>query len=368
MLFTDEVQWNEAVAYGVILLALGGLYELWRWLKTRTRAYRVAFIIGFAGLFLLGWVSGAVGIIGSENNPANLMYWAVPVILLVGSLISRFKASGMAWTLFTTGVVQILVPVVALFIWPARASWGDAGVIGVFVINLVFALLFVASGLLFRRAGIMGEKPQNNKEKIKAIVFDFGGVIELYDDGDILKKISELLGVDYVEFKKEYFKHNHLMNVNNISWEDMILEVAFVFPDSKGKKNQIKEIINESRSKNKINFELLSFLKVLRRQGFKVAIFSNSTAKLRERLIAENIAGLVDEIVISGEIGYQKPHKEAFQALFEKLGVQANEVIFVDDSEKSLEKAPEIGYAPILFKNNEQLKIELNRQGVSLNQ
>jgi hypothetical protein len=152
MLFTNEVQWNEAVAYGVILLAIGGLYELWQWLKTRAKAYRSAFIIGFADLFLLGWVSGAVGIIGSENNPANLMYWAVPVVLLVGSLISHFRARRMARALFTAGLIQILIPAVALFIWPAQASWGDAGVIGVFVINLVFALLFVVSGLLFRRA------------------------------------------------------------------------------------------------------------------------------------------------------------------------------------------------------------------------
>jgi len=74
MPFTDEVQWNEAVAYGIILLVVGGFYELWQWLKrTRTRTYRIAFGIGLLGVFLLGWVSGAVGIIGSENQPVNLM-------------------------------------------------------------------------------------------------------------------------------------------------------------------------------------------------------------------------------------------------------------------------------------------------------
>jgi len=151
MQFTNEVQWNEAVAYIIILLAIGGAYESWQWLKTRTRAYRIAFSIGLAGMFLLGWVSGAVGIIGSENNPANLMYWAVPVILLIGSLISRMKPRGMARTLFATALVQILIPVVALFIWPAQTSWGEAGVIGVFVCNFIFVLLFAVSAMLFRR-------------------------------------------------------------------------------------------------------------------------------------------------------------------------------------------------------------------------
>ena len=151
MQFTNEVQWGEAVAYGVILLAAGGSYELWQWLKTRTRAYRIAFGVGLLGALLLGWVSGAVGIIGSENNPANLMYWAVPAVLLIGSLSSRLKPRGMVRTLFAAALVQMLVPVVALFISP-EVSWGNAGVIGVFAVNSIFALLFVASALLFRLA------------------------------------------------------------------------------------------------------------------------------------------------------------------------------------------------------------------------
>ncbi len=156
MQFTDEVQWNEAVAYSVILLVAGGFYELWQWLKTRPRTYRIAFVVGLAGVLLLGWISGAVGIIGSENTPANLMYWAVPAVLLIGSLISRFRPRGMARTLFIAALVQILVPVIALFIWPAQTSWGGAGVIGVFILNSIFALLFVGSALLFRHASATG--------------------------------------------------------------------------------------------------------------------------------------------------------------------------------------------------------------------
>lgn len=151
MLFTDEVQWNEAVAYVVILSAVGGVYELWQWSKTRNHVYRFALGVGLAGALFLGWVSGAVGIIGSENNSVNLMYWAVPAVLLIGSLISHFKSRGMAHTLFATALVQSLVPVVALII-SSEVSWGNAGVIGVFVFNFIFVMLFMLSALLFRRA------------------------------------------------------------------------------------------------------------------------------------------------------------------------------------------------------------------------
>lgn len=147
-----EVQWNEAIAYSIILLAVGGVYEMWQWLKTHNNVYRIAFGVGLLGVFLLGWVSGAVGIIGSENQPVNLMYWAVPAVGLIGSLISRFKPRGMARALFAMAFVQISVPVIAFFVWPAQVSWGEAGVIGVFIFNSIFAALFAVSATLFRHA------------------------------------------------------------------------------------------------------------------------------------------------------------------------------------------------------------------------
>ena len=148
-----EVQRNELVAYSVMLLAIGGIYELWRWLKNRNRIYRAAFGVGFVGMFLLGWVSGAIGIIGSENNSVNLMYWAVPTFGLIGSLVSLFKPRGMSRTFFAVALVQFSVPIVALIISP-EVSWGNAGVIGVFIINSVFVLMFAGSALLFRRTSV----------------------------------------------------------------------------------------------------------------------------------------------------------------------------------------------------------------------
>lgn len=160
MQFTDEVNWNlfDFVVMGAVLFGVGLAYELIaRRLSLPTGAagktiYRVAFGVGLLGAFLLLWVNGAVGIIGNEGNPANLMYGAVFAVGLTGALISRFKPRGMARTLYAAAVVQMLVPVFALFVWPARASWGDAGVIGVFIFNSIFAILFLISALLFRRA------------------------------------------------------------------------------------------------------------------------------------------------------------------------------------------------------------------------
>jgi len=153
MQFTQKVQWSfgDFVILGAILIAIGLAYELIVRKSEKTK-YRIAFGTGLAGAFLLFLVNGAVGIIGNEDQPANLLYGLVLLVGIIGSFMSQFKAKGMARTLFVMATVQFLVPVVALTIWPANASWGAAGVLGVFVFNAIFVLVFIVSALLFRQA------------------------------------------------------------------------------------------------------------------------------------------------------------------------------------------------------------------------
>ena len=151
MQFTAEVNWAETVAYGVMLLAAAGTYELALALRTRNSAYQIAAGVALAAAFLLGWVNGAVGIIGNEGQPANLMYSGVIAIGLLGALVARFRPRGLSRVLVVVALAQALVPVIALIVWP-QVGWGAAGMLGVFALNALFVMLFVGSALLFRRA------------------------------------------------------------------------------------------------------------------------------------------------------------------------------------------------------------------------
>ena len=122
-------------------------------MKTGNTAYKSAVGLALATLFLLFWVNGAVGIIGNEGNHANLMYFGVIAVGIIGAFIARLELRGMARALFVTALAQMLVPVIALMIWPPQiTSWGAAGVVGVFVLNAFFAMLFLGSAWLFRKA------------------------------------------------------------------------------------------------------------------------------------------------------------------------------------------------------------------------
>jgi hypothetical protein len=118
--------------------------------KAGNIAYRSAVGIALAAAFLLVWLTGAVGIIGSEDNNANLMYIGVLGVGITGAIVARFRPHGMARALFATALAQALVAVIAL-IFGLGLPWSGPGEI--LALNGFFAGLFVGSALLFRDAG-----------------------------------------------------------------------------------------------------------------------------------------------------------------------------------------------------------------------
>jgi HAD superfamily hydrolase (TIGR01549 family) len=101
-------------------------------------------------------------------------------------------------------------------------------------------------------------------------------------------------------------------------------------------------------------------IKDLKGKGYKTPLLSNNSSTLRKKLAEHNILGLFDEIVISGEVGFSKPNPKIFDILFKKLNSKPEEVVFIDNSIDMFEGSEKIGYIPVLYKNNESLKLELS--------
>jgi hypothetical protein len=152
MLFKVEGWAWDAGSFIVFWILIAGSVLAYKLVtsKSANRTYRIAAGVALAtGVFLI-WINGAVGLIGSEDNPANLMYAGVLGVGVIGAVIARLEPLGMAWALFATALAQFLVPVVALIVWRTDFS---PGVVQVFGLNFVFVLLFAGAALLFRHAG-----------------------------------------------------------------------------------------------------------------------------------------------------------------------------------------------------------------------
>jgi len=168
MQFTSDVDWSlpDFVLMGALIFGTGFTY-LFVTRKTEDIAYRVAIAFAlFTGFFLI-WSNLAVGIIGSEDNLINLWYFGVILIGLIGGFITRFKAKGMTYTMFTMALTQVLITVFALL----KGMQHDpvSSVFEIVGVNGFFITLFVLSALLFRYAAQeINEAKNHNKQQVNS--------------------------------------------------------------------------------------------------------------------------------------------------------------------------------------------------------
>ena len=115
-----------------------------------TQPYRLAVITAIGTALLLPWVIGAVGLIGVEGDPFDLIYGGVLAVGLIGTIIARLRPRGMARALFATALAQALVVVIALIIGKQHVA--VSSVPEIVLSNGFFVTLWLGSAWLFRRA------------------------------------------------------------------------------------------------------------------------------------------------------------------------------------------------------------------------
>ena len=144
MQFTQEVQWTgfDFLVWGVMLVAACGAYELLARMSP-SRHYRLGVGVSVATGFVVFWVNGAVGMIGDEGNPYNLLFLGAIALGVVIALVSMFRPTGMARALYATAAAQGVVAAIAL-----AAGWDMRGA----VFSLAFVLPYLAAAQLFRLA------------------------------------------------------------------------------------------------------------------------------------------------------------------------------------------------------------------------
>ena len=150
MQVTDEVAWDGtdfAIIGALLLAACTALEGAAR--RTGSLAYRAAMGVAVATACLLVWMNLAVGIIGSEADPANRMYGGVLAIGILGAVMVRLEPRGMARVLIAVALAQAVVGLGAVIagLGAGSANWPGA-ILG---LTAGFTALWLLSAWLFRK-------------------------------------------------------------------------------------------------------------------------------------------------------------------------------------------------------------------------
>ena len=148
MQFTSEVDWSvsdfifAAVMFGIVGMAFELIVR-----TSDSLAYRFGAGLAVMAAFLTIWVNGAVGMIGSEDNPYNLMFGGVLMIALIGSVVARFRPAGMAAAMLAASIAQAVLSGLG-FSTDVRGA----------MFSMAFAGLWLLAAALFRNAAQDGAR------------------------------------------------------------------------------------------------------------------------------------------------------------------------------------------------------------------
>ncbi len=137
-------------AFAGAMLAILSLAVWFLFKGPQSLSYRLGVGIAVMAAIFIVVTTGAVGIIGSEDNDANLLYLGVLAFALIGAAITRFQPRPMTWVLSATAVATASIALVAVM-----SGWGADGPIWPFDVlgaSGIAAAMFAASALLFRHS------------------------------------------------------------------------------------------------------------------------------------------------------------------------------------------------------------------------
>lgn len=163
---------------------------------------------------------------------------------------------------------------------------------------------------------------------IKVIVFDFVGVLVNEKDINLTREeacLEKLFGpnrndADYLFEARKIISNDALLVRTTENIIDRLYEV--------------KDVTLFDKIKEKYN-------------DLKIVIATNHVSYVRN-FIGENLnVSLVDDVIISAEIGCIKPDLNFYQKLIRKLNVLPEEILFIDDNQYNVDKAIKIGMKTI---------------------
>lgn len=186
---------------------------------------------------------------------------------------------------------------------------------------------------------------------IKALIFDMGGVLLQTEDSNPRESMAERFGTTRRALEQFVFLSptSLLSEVGNMTdmehWQTVLdhFSVKGLSPQAAYRQFFSGDVVNQT---------LLDFITALKEE-YKIGLLSNAWMNARENLRRRyDFLDYFDVSIFSAEAGTRKPEPAIFLKILNRLNVQAEEAIFIDDFEENIQGATKLGLHAIHYTDN----------------
>ena len=181
----------------------------------------------------------------------------------------------------------------------------------------------------------------------KLILFDWGNIVESHSTGyscaaafNDLFKVCGYIGDDNIFSSLSKYELSSIPTVDD--FEDTYNQIA---SDYNFKTTYVEFIKLYKKIFDKIDYykDVSDYEKSLRDKCY-IGILSNLTVFDKERLDKQVDLSKYDYVFLSYEYGFQKPEIEIYKIVQEKVDLKSKDILFIDDAEKNINTAKEMGW------------------------
>jgi putative hydrolase of the HAD superfamily len=199
--------------------------------------------------------------------------------------------------------------------------------------------------------------------EIKAIIFDWGGVLIGDPLPGLIQYCADAFGVSKEEYIKAHNKFADDFTKGKIDektfWGKVCGELDKPLPETPSLWSNAFRAVYHPRA------DMLSMVSSLREAGYKTALLSNTEVS-SVQFFHKQKYDMFDALVFSCTEGVMKPERKIYEIVIERLSAKPEQAVFVDDNPKFIKGAKQAGLNTILFENIEQVKNELTALSVNI--
>jgi len=200
---------------------------------------------------------------------------------------------------------------------------------------------------------------------IRAMIFDFGGVLVRTVDPRPRRRLERRFDLGPGEVYGLIFESPLWDDVqrgridNDAFWADVGQRLGL-------DDEELADFRESFWSGDKLDEELVSFIRDVRELGYATALLSNAPSTLPHYLSDLGITDDFDAVVVSAQEGVAKPAPEIYHSALEALDIRADQSVFIDDTPANVEAARRLGLHSTRFRGLAPLRAWLRSLGVEV--
>ena len=205
---------------------------------------------------------------------------------------------------------------------------------------------------------------------VKAIFFDFGGVLLQHADGVDHQSLETRFELEPRTLMRCLYRDSRYMDfqVGKCTQDEWQASIRVAADNLLGAERAREVLEAYEQAERPMNPLMLSLIGRLRAAGYRTGIISNTIpgmeARLRENI--PHIIPLFDVRIGSGDLGIAKPDVGIFEHALREMGVPANASVFTDDVKSYAEAAASVGMHGFHFTGYDQFATDLRSIGVDV--